>query len=512
MLTDAKIESNYFDGLSHSKKISSKFGRMTPVMCLETYPGDEFNIKAEHFARLAPMINPVYGAIQSTIYYFYVPNRILWKEFPDWIIGNSESELPYVKFSDPITQINKSVLGHYLGLPLGIENPEEKFNALRVAGYVMIWDEHIRDQNIMSPKFVPLVAGDNSTPYGNYMKGDLFRMSWDYDYFTACLPFAQFGDDVNILDINNLDIIYENNNTTADSGIWRKAVTSNPNPEPEENLIISAGGTNRTQGAESGSILNYDPNGTLKVDVDGASVRQLRISIALQSFLERLARGGRRYIETLKSIWMVKSDDQSLQRPEFLGSQRNRYAISEVLATTGGEQPLGSYGGHGITADSGENIFYKCKEHGYIHAILVTSPEAGYFQGIPRDFSYNDYLDFALPNFAHIGMQAVLRKEVNVTGVADVNYNGIFGYNQQYAHLKYLNNTSVGEFCDSLVDFHTDRIFEGAASLNPEFMECNPDERIFAVQDGSDYVYSWIRFNINAKRTLPKFGEPMIMG
>ena len=55
-------------------------------------------------------------------------------------------------------------------------------------------------------------------------------------------------------------------------------------------------------------------------DVSAITINGLRTAFQMQKFYERLARGGSRYTEVLRSFFGVVSPDARLQRPEFLGS------------------------------------------------------------------------------------------------------------------------------------------------------------------------------------------------
>lgn len=71
--------------------------------------------------------------------------------------------------------------------------------------------------------------------------------------------------------------------------------------------------------------MNLDPNGTLRAvgDADEISstttINDLRAAYALQKFLEKNARAGTRYTETLLAHYNVRSSDARLQRAEYIG-------------------------------------------------------------------------------------------------------------------------------------------------------------------------------------------------
>ncbi|CAJ0592277.1 unnamed protein product [Cylicocyclus nassatus] len=73
----------------------------------------------------------------------------------------------------------------------------------------------------------------------------------------------------------------------------------------------------------------------LAADLDGAgmSIAKLRTAFQIQRFYEKCARGGRRYIEQIKSHFNVNSPDARMQRSEYLGGSRIPIHISEIVCS-----------------------------------------------------------------------------------------------------------------------------------------------------------------------------------
>ena len=147
--------------------------------------------------------------------------------------------------------------------------------------------------------------------------------------------------------------------------------------------------------------LNYDPNGTLEVDLSNATaatVADLRQAFQLQRFLERNARGGSRYIEALYHQFKVISSDARLQRPEYLGGGKSPVVISEVLQTseTTENNALGTLGGRGVSVGNSNNFKRYFEEHGWIIGIMSIMPKSSYMQGLHRQFSRSPKVPSAL--------------------------------------------------------------------------------------------------------------------
>lgn len=504
-----KPDSNRFP-LDHDVKLSFGMGKVVPTCIMEVLPGDKFNIGVQNMLRFAPLVSPVMHRIKVDTHYFFVPNRILWPGWEDFIRGEAEVEPPTVLTSN----IQPTALGDYLGYPTGaLSFTDLKMSALPLAAYVKIWDEYFRDQNLQTERFVPLTAGDNSSAYLDFLEGDPFNRAWMHDYFTASLPFAQKGDAVTLPLTNSQSVpVTVVGEYPTVPGSWRDATTGNTAAD-------GAAGQVSGESVIDSDPSFYDPQGTLEVDVneEAVTINTLRRAFRLQEFLEKAARGGTRYVEILKSYFGVKSSDARIQRPEFIGKWSQNMVISEVLATAQTEvdsstTPLGTMAGHGISVGGGATRSYYAEEWGFIIGVISVMPETAYQQGLHRSYSRFDRLDYAWPEFANIGEQEVKIKEVYANaspGTGPTQLEGTFGYVPRYAEYKYMNSRVAGQFKTSLAFWHLGRIFGSVPQLNEDFIQCDPSLRIFAVEDGQ-HIYAHIFNNISAVRKLPMYGVPTI--
>ena len=81
-----RIKKTMFD-LSHDHKTTFDMGEIIPVCSFETYPSDFISYRPEIFLRFAPLVAPVMHDIDVRLHCFFVPNRILWSGFEDFIDG-----------------------------------------------------------------------------------------------------------------------------------------------------------------------------------------------------------------------------------------------------------------------------------------------------------------------------------------------------------------------------------------------------------------------------------------
>lgn len=502
-----KVGSNVFD-LSHDVKMSFNMGQLIPSLVMDVVPGDKFNMSVEKMLRFQPLASPMMHKCNVTCHFFFVPNRILWPEWEDFITGEQDILPPYFASTEHAT----GSLADYIGVPT-MGSSAVPISAFPFAAYLKIFDEYYRDQNLQDEKFIQLESGNN-LDYVTIAQGDPLKRAWMHDYFTSCLPFAQKGDEVSLplLQEDTIPVELKLSNPGVGQKVRKRIDDTEVNTS--NNLVGSSAGV--THGADQ---VNIDPNGTLEVDInaEASTINTLRRAFRLQEWLEKNARGGTRYVENILAHFGVRSSDKRLQRPEYIGGSKGNMTISEVLSTaqtvdqSSNDVPIGQLAGHGIGVSGGNKMSYRAEEHGWIIGILNVQPVTSYHQGLPRMFSRQDKLDYYWPSFANIGEQAVLNQEIYAAETSIATLNETFGYIPRYSEYKYMNNRIAGDFKTNLAYWHLGRIFSNTPTLNSDFIEADPDHRVFAVTDPDEHkVLAHVFNNIKAIRKMPKYGNPTI--
>lgn len=506
--------------LSHERKMSMNMGQLVPIMCQDIVPGDTFNVSSEIMLRFAPMISPIMHRVNVFTHYFFVPNRLIWNQWEEFITGGPDGQsspvFPTFDYDTAKQYIREGSLGDYLGYPVQDLNSTAPIGQWQVSmlpfrAYALIWNEFYRDQNLQDPLNFSLNSGIHGSAHVRDIP--LMNRCWEKDYLTSALPWTQRGGDVTLPLTGDAGVYFDPSGIDlADPP--RFDLTSGIGAEPPLELPSNFPGLADNTGRGTA----YNPKGSLKADmsdVTAVTINQLRQSNALQRWLERNARGGSRYVEQIFSHFGVKSSDARLQRPEYLGGGMQPVVVSEVLQTSSTDNisPQANMSGHGISVGRSNRFKRFFEEHGILIGIMSVLPRTAYNNPMPRYFTKTDKFDFYFPEFAHLGEQPVYNFEVDATTRDSTYLQGVFGYQSRYAEYKYIPSSVHGTFKSSLDFWHMARKFDPSSPplLNEDFVSADPTKRIFAVTDEkAEQLWVQVYNNVKAIRPMPKFGTPML--
>jgi len=512
-----KPKRNVFD-LGHERKFSMNMGDLVPILCEEVVPGDTFQMNTEVMMRLAPMVSPVMHRVNVYTHFFFVPYRLIWDAWKDFITGGEDGEQepvrPYFVLSSGTnysTLLGRGTLADYLGvtIPEGSLPINHSLNALPFRAYATIYNEYYRDQNLQPKLNVSKSSGAVSGSEGVDIR-EMQKRNWEKDYFTSALPWTQRGGDVS-LPLGGTAPVQVVAGHQQNALIKLTGLNTPPTPG-DANLHTAAGDSGALNADYSG--VYYDPNGTLETDMsqaDAVTIEELRRATKLQRWLERNARSGSRYIEQILAHFGVKSSDARLQRPEYLGGGKSPVVISEVLQTssTDTETPQGNMAGHGVSVGNTHKFKKFFEEHGYVIGIISVLPKTSYLQGTRRHFYKSDKFDYYWPEFAQLGEQPVYKGELYSDW--DDDDQETFGYQSRYAEYKHIPSSCHGDFKGNLDFWHMSRKFTSEPALNSAFVKADPTHRVFAVTDVEvPKLYVQIYNDLKAIRPMPYFNVPTL--
>lgn len=511
-----RVKKSKFD-LSHERKFSFNMGEIVPILVQDVMPGDSFRVSTEQMLRVAPMIAPMMHRVNTYMHYFFVPNRLVWDEWEQFITGGQQGSTPPLMptmLAGKVSGVTggnlwgPGSLADYMGIPTYGDGSEivdatsmTEISALPFRAMQLIYMEYFRDQDLqdMGPNIDRSSGPISPSLYAQILR--MWQRCWEKDYYTSARPWANKGGNVGIpftySDISALKDV-NGNNINVDSMVGM-------NTGGAGGLVV--GKTNIVGTGTPGRIENLESI---------ATINEFREANALQIFLEKITRAGSRYIEYIKMIFDETSSDSRLQRPEYLGGGRSPLVISEVLSTfdnTTNGLPQGTMSGHGIGVGNTQGFTQQFNEHGYIIGVMSVLPRTGYQQGIDKHFTRMDQFDFPIPDFAHLGEQAVKNQEVFMSYAEPDNTlnEATFGYQSRYSECKFKNSTSHGDFRTSLAFYHMDRIFPTRPALNDTFVKADPTTRVFAITDpDQDHLWCQVHNDVSAVRPLPYHGVPSI--
>jgi hypothetical protein len=506
--------------LSHEKKFTCDMGQIIPVLATAALPGDIFDISNSCVIRFQPMVAPILHQVDVETFYFFVPYRLLDENFKDFITkgiqGTTELTPPLFDpslFTTPANVVALGGLWDFLGFPLLQPPPQACPMDYPRRAYYKIWNEYFRDETLQTELDI--------TAYGT--QHSILNAAWRKDYFTSALPFQQrgtapslpvFGSAVTNADFATMDYT----DPTAWGTNQSELRVRNDVASSQYGFVSTTTGNNTPQGGANFEDVLTDGN---TVTVDGSvftsvDISDFRLTLAMQVWMERNARGGARYNEVIRVHWGVAPNDSRLQRPEFIGGTKNHAVISEVLQTSSTATeptPQGNLAGHGIAVQSSGVGKYRVEEFGIIMGLMVVRPKSSYQDGINRQWLWRTAFDFPWPEFAGLSEQAIYNAEICTIDVATdptgADNLTTFGYTGRYNEMRFIPDMVCSEMRTTFDYWHLGRQFNPASppALDASFIECVPRKDIFAVPSVPGLIVSFGN-HVKAMRPLPFYPIP----
>ncbi len=499
---------------SHSHKTTFDSGLLIPLYIDEILPGDSVNLTPSFLIRMATPLRPYIDSLIFDWQIFFCPTRQIWTNFVKQQ-GERVDPADHNDYTTPQMTAPASVghifhsLSDYFTIPTDVA--DFTHSSLFHRCYNHIWNSWYRDADLQDSVVVDLDDGpDASTDYV------VLRRGKRKDYLSGARPFAQRGDAVTIPLGTTAPIVasgdgiptFESTHANSTGPADLTALFTGARAEVFTEALLSSGSA--TTSLEWG-----DPK--LAVDLStatAATINTIRQALATQHVLERDARGGGRYWEVVGAHFGVFPDHIQLVRPELLGTGSMPIQTQQVAnqsAAAPSAKGIGFLAAYSVSGGVGRGFTHQFSEHGMLMLLGSVRAELSYQQGLHRMFSRLTRFDMYLPDFATIGEQAVLSKEIYLDDTAADD--DVWGYQPRYEEYRHRNSNITGQFRStysaSLDIWHLGIDFGSRPVLNAAYIEeLPPVDRITVLQDPEPEFLCDSYFRITHVRPMPRFGVP----
>lgn len=540
----ANLQRNAFD-LSFSSKFTASVGMLLPCFCKEVNPNEHFRINPQMFLRTVPMNSAAYVRLKQYCEFYFVPYRLLWRSFPQFIAGTSnqfsmairdgskENSVPFIKLQTILNLLKSTTsepdsagypfkggavrLLDLLGYGINAVNVDSlisasaskefdsSFSIFRLAAYQKIYSDYYRNPdyesiNVQSFNFDGTLGSvEVSAPITSQFF--LRYRDWKKDYFNVVKPSFQGSD---FMSSEFFPIIFPSTDRSA-------------NFLPSSDIYS----LNYQGSVKTASASNF-----------GLSISNLRSAYALDKLYRLMvsAKDGS-YSEQMKVRFGIDSPDDDW-KSKFIGAIDAPITISEVETTAdtydGNEigTAAGTLYGKGSSLSNG-NIDFTAQEHGVIMGIFSILPECDYASNMIDPFNVKlQRSDFFQPEFADLGKQPTPLYQFMFN--KDTDMSKVLGYNLRYAEYKTSIDSVHGVFNgSSSVDKSNQSYNAWVAPRNTPLVQYSNGATVsffkalpsvlnsvmvqqYDGTEASDQFLVNANFNVQAIRPMSIYGEPSL--
>lgn len=546
----ANLQRNAFD-LSRSDIFSASAGMLLPCFVEEVNPNEHFEITPSSFLRTMPLNTAAYTRLKQNVEFYFVPYRLLLRQFPQFIVGteysiSSVAQLNTFKAPLPSLDFQKTLLA-LVGAASSSSSSEHSVDALGypawrgtlrlldLLGYGVSASDvvsavksnpSITEQDISFVKVNPFRLLAYQKIYYDFYRNPFYELNnpkaFNIDvYYTPTSPAnvipvwsdsASATNDMFLLRYRNWKKDYFNALSPYFQGTDYISTTTSP-------VSFSGGNGHPDTYSHEGSKLGA-VYGSLSDGNFGFSIANLRSAFALDKLYRlSIAAGDGDYASQIKAHYGFEFPHDSF-KSTFLGGIDAPVTISEVVTTATTERgEAGDIFGKGLSANRDKTIRFDSKEHGVILGIFSVVPECDYSSSMLDKFNSKfNREDYYQPEFADLGKQPVDPYEFS-TEYFNPRQVSPMGFINRYAEYKTKVDKVHGEFSPSgsLDAWSTVRQYKSVSGpVTNSFFKINPAvlDKIFAqVYDGSEVSDQFLvdfQCLVTAVRPMSVSGEPAL--
>lgn len=540
---------------------SAAFGQLLPIYCKYVMPREKVSYRPNVLVQSPAFATITFGRIRVTQHSFFVPARILWDDFWNFINGGDTGRQlftpPYAwngdltafcgcekTLFDMLDSIPSATSGTSLGDVFSGQTPYVRgtFSALITSMGLHPFHRNVNPGTtfMSSPYYAQLPI--QLLPFRAYQ-----QVWWDWYRDSTLVPESLkgsylftyggradglYGTNPGYLDevidydlgrtLSTRYVCYEKDYfTTARLDPQLGTVSLVPvdiadySFNPSLHAIPASSVTTQAFRTDSNGLVGTSSAATQSLVSTPTSVigqfaiEQFRAANAQQRFLERSNVTGTRPMAQLLARFGASPSAARLDMAEFIGGEERyldpKQVISSARTSEGELADRAAYGKLFFNTEKPQE--YTAEEHGYFISVLSITPVAEYCDGIDRMFSAMTKEDFYLEEYANLGFEPILQKEFNNDVLYDDGSDvespeSVFGFVPRYSWLKWKRSVLAGDFVrpntSSTSDqWHTFRRFQGQTS--PYL------DPTFVEVHPSDIWNNWNRLFINTSNDYDPF-------
>lgn len=491
------VPNKSYHNLDSETITTTKFGTLTPVFCMETVPGGSYDVSNETLCRFMPLSSPVMHKMTIKTHYFYVPYRLLWDNWENFIMGRKDPLTgldpvhPFFRrdilYSSLVNGKTRPELADYFGFTPATNFTAANFNLnpFCFSAYQMIFNWYYRHKAVKEENQYKLEDGEIAPLDLEEIYGVLRTITFEDDYFTSCLPTPQEG----------APVFIDTDAQVYGSGIIgeiasKDTLGNNPGYRPIPNSV-----PNPNDGVANDSLFARTR----------ILVEEIRRAAKLQQYVE-LQNHAKTYIDFLKAHYNVDLQDYRLGIPEYITGFSQPVMISDV--TNQSDDFQGRITGQANSYATSKKETYYAREHGMIIGLAAVTYKSKYNHALPKIHTKTGRFDYFTPIFDNLGEQEVKNIEL---ASHHTRPNEVFGYVPRHHEYRSSFDMCTGEAKTTLAHWHLGRDYTVEVDLTDDFYDVQDDRRIFSYQNTDfDPIILQVYNNIRAQLPLGQVSHPQL--